>query len=108
MLLLAGALVGGGDVYDAVGINVKGNFDLRNTATGRSNAVQMELAQRLVVGSHLALALEHMDFHGSLVVCSGGEDLALLGGNSGVTLNELGEHAAHGLNAQAQRGHVQQ
>ena len=49
-----------------------------------------------------------MDLNGGLVVGGGGEDLALLGGDGGVALDELGEHAAHGLDAQGQGGDVQQ
>jgi len=68
----------------------------------------MEAAQSLVVSGHLALALEDVDLHGGLVVGGGGEDLALLDGDGGVALDQLGEHAAHGLNAQGQGGDVQQ
>ena len=52
--------------------------------------------------SHLTLALEHVDLNGGLVVRGGGEGLALLHGDGGVALDELGHHAAHGFNAQGQ------
>ena len=108
MLLLAGAQVLGGHVHDAVGVDVEGNLDLRHAAAGGSDAVQVEAAQSLIVLSHLTLALEHVDLNGGLVVRGGGEGLALLYGDGGVALNELGHHAAHGLNAQGQGGDVQQ
>ena len=62
----------------------------------------------LLYCGHLALALEDVDLNRGLVVSGGGEDLALLGGDGGVAVDELGEHAAHGLDAQGQGGDVQQ
>ena len=50
VLLVAGAQILGGDVDDTVGVDVEGDFDLRNTTGGGSNAGQLELAQSLVVG----------------------------------------------------------
>ena len=49
-----------------------------------------------------------MDLNRGLVVCRGREDLALLGRDGGVALDELGEHAAHRLNAKRQRSDVEQ
>ena len=69
---------------------------------------QVEAAQGLVGGSHLPLALEDVDLHAGLVVGGGGEDLALLHRDGGVPVDQLGEHAAHGLNAQGQGRDVQQ
>ena len=43
-----------------------------------------------------------------LVVVGGGEDLAGLGRDGGVLLDQLGRDAAQGLDAQRQRGHVEQ
>jgi hypothetical protein len=62
----------------------------------------------LLYCGHLALALQDVDLDGGLVVRGGGEDLALLGRDGGVAVDELGEHAAQGLDAQGQRGDVQQ
>ena len=62
----------------------------------------------LVVRGDLALTLEDLDLHRRLVVLGGGEDLRPLGRDRGVALDELGQHAALGLDAQAQRGHVEQ
>ena len=62
VLLLAGAEVSRGDVNDAVGVYIEGDFDLRNAAAGRSDAVEVETSERFIVGSHLALALQDVDF----------------------------------------------
>ena len=84
------------------------DLDLRHAARRRRNADQVELAEQLVVGRHLALALEDADRHRRLVVRRGREHLALLGRDGGVLLDQLGEHAAEGLDAERQRGHVEQ
>ena len=69
---------------------------------------QVELAQHLVVRGHFALALEHPDRHGVLVVFGGREDLRLLGRDRCVAVDQAGEDAAQCLDAQRQRRHVQQ
>ena len=107
-LLLAGAQVLGRDVDDAVGVDVEGDLDLRDAARRGRDAGQLEHAELLVVRGDLALALEHLDLHRRLVVIGGGEDLRALGRDRGVPLDQLGEDAALGLDAQRQRGHVEQ
>ena len=71
-------------------------------------AIQVEHTQALVVAGKLTLALQHIDLNRGLVVGCGGEHLALVGGDGGVAVNDLGAHAAQSLNAQAQRGDIQQ
>ena len=106
MLLLAGAQILGGYVHNAVGVNVKGNLDLRDSSSRRRNSIQTELAQGLVVSGELALALYHVNINSGLIVGRGGEDLALLGGDGGVALDQSGRYAAHGLDGQGQGGNV--
>src|SRR5690606_1387641 len=48
LVFLAGALVLGRHVQDAVGVDVEGDLDLRQATRGRRDAFQVELAQRLV------------------------------------------------------------
>ncbi len=108
LLFLAGRLVLGRDVDDAVGVDVEGHLDLRHATRSRRNAHQVELAQHLVVGRHFTLALEDADGHGALIVFGGREHLALLGRDRGVAVDDAGEHAAQRLDAQRQRGHVEQ
>ncbi|EAP89694.1 putative NAD-specific glutamate dehydrogenase encoded in antisensegene pair with dnaKJ [Oceanicaulis sp. HTCC2633] len=107
-LFLAGGLVLGGHVHKAVGVDIEGHLDLRHAARGRRNAHKVELTQQLVVRRHFALALEDPDRHSGLIVVRGGEGLGLLGRDGRVAVDETGEHAAQGLDAEAQRGHVQQ
>ena len=68
----------------------------------------MEHTQALVVAGKLTLALQHVDLNRGLVVGCGGEHLALVGGDGGVAVDDLGAHAAQSLNAEAQRGDIQQ
>ena len=69
----------------------KVDLDLRHAARRGRDADQIELAEQLVVRRHLALALEHADRHRGLVVRRGREDLALLGRDGGVLLDQLGD-----------------
>ena len=96
------------DVDDAVGVDVEGDLDLRHAARRRRNADEIELAEQLVVGRHLALALEDADGHRVLIVLGGREHLALLGRDGGVAVDQPREHAAQRLDAERQRGHVEQ
>jgi len=65
--------------------------------------VSWKLAERLVVGRHLALTL------GTWISTDGGcpqprEDLALAGRDRGVALDQLGHNAPFGLDPERQRG----
>ena len=108
VLLLAGSEVFGRDVDDAVGVNVEGHVNLRQAARGRRDAHQLEFAERPVVPSHGALALQHVDLDRGLVVRRGGELFALAGRDRGVALDQRGHHAAQCLQTERERGHVQQ
>lgn len=49
-----------------------------------------------------------LDGHSWLVVRSCGEDLRLLGGNNGVSWDQLGHDTSNGLNAKSQGTHIEQ
>ncbi|EHK67902.1 putative NAD-specific glutamate dehydrogenase [Achromobacter arsenitoxydans SY8] len=108
LVFLARALVLGGHVQDAVGVDVERDFDLRHAARRRRDPFKVELAQGLVARSDFALALEHLDRHGRLVVVGGRERLREPGRDRGVLLDHLRHDAAQGFNTQRQGGHVQQ
>ncbi|ABU78546.1 hypothetical protein ESA_03325 [Cronobacter sakazakii ATCC BAA-894] len=95
-------------VQNTVGVDVKGDFDLRHTARCRVNAIQVELTQRLVIRSAFTLTLQHVNGHGRLVVFCSREHLAVLGRDRGVFGDERGHHATHSFDTQRQRGNVQQ
>ena len=107
-VFLAGAFVFGADVQDAVGVNVEGDFNLRQAARRGRNAFQIELAQQFVAAGHLALALEDFDGHGRLVVVGRGEGLRVLGRDGRVLGDHLGHHAAQGFDAQGKGRDVKQ
>ena len=101
LLLVAGGKILRRDIDDAVAVDVEGNFDLRHAARRRSDAGQLEAAEGLVVGGHLALALQYVHLHAGLAVGGRGEDLRLFVVGMVVLRSiKLGEHAAHGLDAQ--------
>merc|ERR1719410_260684 len=58
-----GVLILGRHIEDTVGINVEGDLDLRHTARCWRNAIQVELAEQVVILGHGTLALEDLDQH---------------------------------------------
>ena len=62
----------------------------------------------MVVLGHGPLPLVHLDRHRGLVVRVGGERLSLLGGDGGVPLDQRGHHSSSGLDAEGQRGNVEE
>merc|ERR1711939_445141 len=108
LLRSARALVFGADVEDAVRVDLEGNLNLRLSARCRGNSRHVELAELVVVLGHRTLALEDLDGHRRLVVLVRGEHLALLGGDHGVTRDELRHDAANGLDTEGQRRHVEE
>ena len=64
-------------------------------------------AQGLVVLCELTLALYNVDINSGLVISCGREDLALLGRNGGISLNQSGGDTAHSLDGQGQRSYIQ-
>src|SRR5690606_5409693 len=105
---LAGALVFGRHVQDAVGVDVKRDFDLRHAARRGRDPFKVELAQALVARGDFPLALEHLDRHGRLVVVGSRERLRETRRDRGVLLDHLGHDAAQGFNTQRQGRHVKQ
>jgi len=93
---------------DAVRVDGEGDLDLRHAARRRGDAHQLEAAQRAVLRRDLALALQHVHLDGVLVVDHRGEDLGVLGRNGRVALDQFDEKAAVSLDAQRERGHVEQ
>ena len=107
-LLLAGSLILGADVHNAVSINLKGHLNLRNSTGSGCDAIEVEASEGLAVLCHGTLALEDMDLNLGLVVGSGREDLAATGRDRGVGLDEFGHHATQSLNTYRQGHHVKQ
>lgn len=61
------------------------------------------------LSSNVAEQIEsHLDENARLVVGVGGEGLRLFSGDGGVPLDEHGHDSTCGLDAQRQRGHIQQ
>ena len=107
-LFLAGATVLRGNVDDTVGVDVEGDLNLRNATRSRSNTGQLEGAEQLVVTGELTLTLVDLNEHGRLTVFGGREDLGRLGRDRGVAIDQLRHDATLGLDAEAQRGHIDQ
>ena len=107
-LLLAGSLILGRDLQDAVGVDVKCHLNLWHTTTCRGNAGEVEVADSLVLRCHRTLTLQHVYRHFGLVVGRSREHFALPARDCRVGINQLGHHAAERLDTHRQRSHIQQ
>lgn len=61
-------------MYDGVGVDVKGDLNLGDTAVGRWDTDELEVSKKLVVTDELTLSLVDLDLDGGLEIGSGGED----------------------------------
>ena len=68
MLFFLGTQILGFYRNDTVLVDVKGYFDLWNTARCRRNVCQLEATKRLVVRCHWTFTLKHVDVNSWLVV----------------------------------------
>src|ERR1700760_1746062 len=107
-LLGPGVPVAGRDVEDAVRVDVEGDLDLRPPTRSRPDVLEPEPAQHPVVGGAFPLPLQDHHVNRRLVVLGGAEHLGAPGRDRGVALDDLGHHPAHGLDAERQRGDVEQ
>ena len=108
LLGTSGAQVAGGDFQDAVGVQVEGDFDLRDASRGTFDTGEAEFADALVIPRHRAFALEDVDLHRGLEIGRSAEDLGVMHRQGGIAVDKAGGHAAHCLNGQGERSHVQQ
>ena len=104
---LSGSLVLSSDSKNTIGVEIEGDFDLRNSSGSRGDSVKIELAQQMIVRGHWSLSLEDLNLDSWLVVSVGGADLGLLNWDGCVSLDELGHDSSGSLDSQRQRGDVQ-
>merc|ERR1711931_467975 len=107
LVLLAGGFVAGRYVQDTVGVDVKGDLNLRNTSWCGWDAGKVELSKEMVVLGHGSLTLVDLDGDGGLVVAVGGEGLGLLGWDGGVPLDQAGHDSSSGLNTKRQWSNIE-
>ena len=95
------------NIYNTVCIDIKCNFDLRNTSSCWRDTVQTELSKGFVVFCKLSFTLYYMDIYCSLVICCCREYLALLCRDRCVTLDQLRSYAAQCFDRQGKRSNIQ-
>merc|ERR1719193_2031302 len=88
LILFTSRLITSRHIQDTISIDIKGYFNLWHTTGCWWYTGQIKLAKQVVILGHSSLALVHLDGDGRLVIAVGGEGLGLLGGDSGVSLNE--------------------
>ena len=106
--LLAAALFARADVEDAVGVDEEFDFDAGQAGDHGRNAFEVEAGEGAAVFGEFALALEDVDGDVGLAVDAGGEVLGGGGGDGGVALDDFGDDAAEGFDAERERGDVEE
>ncbi|CAD6245180.1 GSCOCG00013568001-RA-CDS, partial [Cotesia congregata] len=79
LILLSGHFISSRNIENSIGVNVKGDLNLRDSSGCRRNTRQFKLSKKIVV--------------------LGGESLGLFGWNGSVTLDQSSHHASSGLNS---------
>lgn len=97
-----GALVFSRNSEDTVDIDLEGDLDLGNTSGCWWDAVEIELAEDVVVLGHWSFTFEDLDGDSLLVIGGGGEDLLFLGWDDRVSWDNLGHDTTDGLDTEGQ------
>lgn len=101
-------LVGSRDVEDTVGIDIKGDFDLRDTTRRRGNAGKFKFTEKVVILCAGTFTFVDLDQHSRLVIGVGGKDFSLLGRHSCVSLNQRSEDTTGSLDTHGEGCDIQE
>ncbi|CAG5074352.1 Similar to NAD-specific glutamate dehydrogenase (Achlya klebsiana) [Cotesia congregata] len=108
LILLSGHFISSRNIENSIGVNVKGDLNLRDSSGCRRNTRQFKLSKKIVVLGHGTFSLVDLNEHTGLIVRVGGESLGLFGWNGSVTLDQSSHHASSGLNSKRQWRNIQQ
>jgi len=108
LLVLTRGFVHGRDVEDTIGIDIESDFDLGSTSGSWGNSFEVEFTEHVVILGHSSLSFVDLDEDTGLVVSVGGEGLGLLGGDGGVSGDEVSHDSTGGLNTLGKRGDIEE
>lgn len=97
-----------GYVHNTVFIDIKSDFDLRNTTGSRWDTIKLELSKFVVIFAELTFSLENLNQNTGLVVGVCGECLGFLGRNGCVSRNENGHDSTSGFDTKGEWSDVQE
>src|SRR5699024_88301 len=95
-------------IQHTVCVNIKANLNLRHSARGRWNIIQMETSKGPVILCFSTPALQDMNFYAGLIVSSCRKGLRLVRRYSGIGFYEFRRNSAERFNTKAQRRYIQQ
>ena len=107
-MFLTSSLILRAHVENTVSVDVESHFDLRHTTASGSDTSEVEATDTLVLSSHSAFTLEHVDSHFGLVVLSSRKSLATLARNRSVSLYELSHHATERFDTHRKRSNIKE
>ena len=106
MLFLLSSKILSTYVKNAVCINIKCNFNLRNTTRGWSNTIKLELSNNLIITTHRTFTLKNHNRYTRLIIYSSCKDLTFLSRNSCISFNQFSHHIAVYFNTQSNRSNI--
>ena len=108
LLFPAGALIERLNTEDTVGVDIKGDFNLGQSAWCWQNAIKGETPQCSIIVGHWAFALKDMNLDTGLIIGRGAETLTLRSRNSGITRDKRGGHGAQCFDTQGKWGDIKE
>lgn len=93
------------DIVDATGINIKSNFNLRNTTQYRGYSCEFKLAKHIILG-HGTFTFLNLNEHSRLVVRVDHEGLCLFGRNGSIVLDKDSYDSISHFNAKGKRNDI--
>merc|ERR1719150_1330550 len=94
-------------VQDTVGVNVKSNFNLRNTTRCWWNSSQIKFSKQVVVFGHCSFSFIDLNGYGRLIVRIGCKGLGLFGWDGGVSFDQGCHNSSGSFNTKRKWGDVQ-
>merc|ERR1712038_468323 len=107
VILFSRGFVHGRDVQDTVSVNVKCDFNLRNTTGCWWNSSQIKFSKQVVVFGHCSFSFIDLNGYGRLIVRIGCKGLGLFGWDGGVSFDQGCHYSSGSFDTKRKWGDVQ-
>jgi hypothetical protein len=63
------------NIHDTIFINIKGNFNLRDTSGGWGDTIKVKFTKRMIIFGHLSFSFKDLNQDSGLIISISGENL---------------------------------
>jgi len=105
-VLFTSTFIDSRDIQDTIGINIKSDFDLRNSSWSWWNSIQVEFTKHVVIFCHFSLSFKYLNLDSWLVILISSEDLILLCWNCCISVNNVSHDSSSCFNSERKWGNV--